>query len=121
MAPPVRLQLPPESQYLRLARLTAASLATDLDFDLEQIDDLKIAVDELCAVLLDDAAGLLDLAFSLNGSAIVVEGRCPSASIRPIELHPIAEELLGIVADDFRLELSDSQRTFRLECARRAE
>ena len=38
----------PPPEYLRLVRLTAAGLASRLGFTFDEVEDLRIAVDELC-------------------------------------------------------------------------
>ena len=50
----VVLSLPPRSSHLRIARLTASSFAADLGFGLDDTEDLRVAVTELCGALLDD-------------------------------------------------------------------
>jgi serine/threonine-protein kinase RsbW len=52
----VRLRLPAVGAYLSVLRSATAGLAARLDFTLEEIEDLRIAVDEACAILLEDAA-----------------------------------------------------------------
>jgi len=44
----VELEIPPGGDLLSLARLTAATLAARSDFSVEEGDDLRLAVDELC-------------------------------------------------------------------------
>jgi serine/threonine-protein kinase RsbW len=51
----VELRLPAESAYLSVLRTATAGLAARLDFTLDEIEDLRIAVDEACALLLPDA------------------------------------------------------------------
>ena len=48
----VELRLPASSAYLAVLRTAAAGLAARLDFTLDEIEDLRIAVDEACAMLL---------------------------------------------------------------------
>lgn len=48
----VRLTLPASPDYLRFARLTAASLASLLAFSYDEVEDLRLAVDEVCFALL---------------------------------------------------------------------
>ena len=50
----VVLSLPPRSSHLRIARLTASSFAADLGFGLDDTEDLRVAVTELCSALLHD-------------------------------------------------------------------
>jgi serine/threonine-protein kinase RsbW len=51
----VTLRLPADSAYLSVLRTATAGLAARLDFTLDDIEDLRIAVDEACALLLPDA------------------------------------------------------------------
>ena len=47
--------MPAESAYLSVLRTAAAGLAARLDFTLDEIEDLRIAIDEACAMLLAQA------------------------------------------------------------------
>jgi serine/threonine-protein kinase RsbW len=51
----VELRVPATSAYLTVLRSTTAGLAARLNFTLDDIDDLRIAVDEACAILLEVA------------------------------------------------------------------
>ena len=44
----VELTIPVRADLVVLARLTAATVASRADFDVEEIEDLRLAVDELC-------------------------------------------------------------------------
>jgi serine/threonine-protein kinase RsbW len=57
----VRLRLPAIGAYLSVLRSATAGLAARLDFTLEEIEDLRIAVDEACAILLNNAAPQAEL------------------------------------------------------------
>lgn len=49
----VRVDLPAETDHLRLVRLVVAGLATQLGADVDDLEDLRIATGELCAHLMD--------------------------------------------------------------------
>jgi len=49
---PVELTVPARSEHLRVLRLVAASVAASLELDVDQLDDLRIAIDELCGGLI---------------------------------------------------------------------
>ena len=96
MEAPVRLTIAPDPRHLRLARLAASSLAADLDYAVRDIDDLKVAIDELCAVLLVDATGPLELAFAPGPEGLVVEGSAPTSAtvfIMPSMMHGRARDV----------------------------
>ena len=48
----VEIRLPADSAFLSVLRTATAGLAARLDFTLDEIEDLRIAVDEACAMLL---------------------------------------------------------------------
>ena len=82
----VVLSLPPRSSHLRIARLTASSFAADLGFGLDDTEDLRVAVTELCSALLhDERSGdgdgpRIELHYRVDGDRVVIEGRragCP--------------------------------------------
>jgi serine/threonine-protein kinase RsbW len=70
---PVELSIPVQSDLILLARLTAATVASRAGFDVEEIEDLRLAVDELCfLVTCDRAAGRLNLMFITDDDAVEV-------------------------------------------------
>jgi serine/threonine-protein kinase RsbW len=83
----VTVRLPAASAYLSVLRTATAGLAARLDFTLDEIEDLRIAVDEACAMLLVQAVPGTDLEceFELTGEAmriavsvLSVDGQVPS-------------------------------------------
>lgn len=44
----LRLELAPDAELLRAVRLLVSAVAADLGFSLDEIDDLKLAVQEAC-------------------------------------------------------------------------
>jgi hypothetical protein len=109
----VELRLPATPRYLRLARLTAAGMAGDLGFDMESLEDLRVAVDELCAAVIDGVAdsATLELQYQPLGRGIRIDGQIVAAGPR-VDLHPVAEELLRMVADHYDLASTDGRRAF---------
>ncbi len=57
----VTIRLPAAGAYLLILRTATAGLAARLDFTLDEIEDLRIAVDEACAILLAQAQPGADL------------------------------------------------------------
>src|SRR6058998_2552849 len=83
----VEVRLPAAGAYLSVLRTATAGLAARLDFTLDEIEDLRIAVDEACAMLLSQAVPGADLecTFALDGesmrvavSVLTVDGVEPS-------------------------------------------
>ena len=57
----VVITLPASSAYLSVLRTATAGLAARLDFTIDEIEDLRIAVDEACAMLLSQAISGADI------------------------------------------------------------
>ncbi len=73
-APHAELRLPADSAYLAVLRTATAGLAARIDFTLDDIEDLRIAVDEACAILLPQARqpSVLDCRFWLDDETMTV-------------------------------------------------
>jgi serine/threonine-protein kinase RsbW len=65
----VELTVPADPAYLSVLRTVIASLAAQRDFTLDEIDDLRIAVDEAGALLLPHAGPDSRLSAVFGGSA----------------------------------------------------
>jgi anti-sigma regulatory factor (Ser/Thr protein kinase) len=113
---PVRLSVPAESRYVRLARLAAAGVATEAGFDVDGVEDLRVAVNELFALLVDDAedpAGVVELTFGVDGDMVSVDGQRSLDAPAP-DVDDLALEILRVVVDDHRFDADDSERRFHL-------
>lgn len=77
----VSLRLPADGAYLSVLRTAAAGLASRLDFTLDDIEDLRIAVDEACAMLLPRAAdtAMLECSFELKPDSLEIAVSLPTA------------------------------------------
>lgn len=54
---PLLLRVAPVSESLALARTVASSVCAQLDFPIDQLDDVRLAVDEACSLLLAETDG----------------------------------------------------------------
>src|SRR5712691_9867249 len=72
----VVLVVPAAPEYLRLARMTAAGLASRIGFTYDDVEDLRIAVDELCLVLIGPSgrSGSISLTYIIDNDALTIEG-----------------------------------------------
>jgi hypothetical protein len=111
--PSVRLTIPARSRYLRLARLTAAGIASDLGFSLQGIEDVRIAVDEACADE-DHSRHEVDLHYGIVGDKLLIEGRSTCGGGEDIKIHSVARELLEMTADEHDVRRVDGGRAFRI-------
>ncbi len=98
----VVLRLPAVSAYLSVLRTATASLASRLDFTLDDIEDLRIAVDEACAMLLTQAVAGADIecSFELSADAIAVSVTVPTVDGEPPTRDTFAWTVLTALAGE---------------------
>ena len=70
----VDVRVPADGAYVATLRLTAASLAARCDLTIDDIEDLRLAVDEACALLLPHAreGSAMQSRFDLSRGALAV-------------------------------------------------
>lgn len=112
----IRLVLPASPRHAATARVVAASLAADAGFDVDAIDDLRLAVNEAVAVLTDPVDAptgadsvLIEIEFQVTPGHIDVRLEL-SEDLGPIEFDELATTILSAVVDHHEVD----GRTFRL-------
>jgi serine/threonine-protein kinase RsbW len=98
----VDLRVPADPAYLAVLRTATAGLAARLDLTLDEIEDLRIAVDEACALLLEHTSHLgeeLRASFTIHPQALDVLVNGPARTL-PERSHfawSVLEALVGQV------------------------
>ena len=112
----VHLVVPADAQHVRLARLVASGAATQAGFHVEDVADFRIAVDELCATLLETTQHSVALRFTVTPGAVAVEGRTTGPAPSPPDplRMDLARQILDVVADGYELDLIDGRAVFKL-------
>lgn len=107
----VQLSMPAESAYLSVLRTATAGLAARLDFTLDEIEDLRIAVDEACAMLLAQAipGTSLECGFDLGTDQVTITVSVVAAEPRIPAKDTFAWTVLSALAGvvDSRLDPQD--------------
>ncbi len=117
MSDEVTLVMPADPEFLRLARVTAMGLATRLSFTIDEIDDLRIAIDELTFGLIGTRGrpGTVAMRYTLLAGGLEVRGTGSFADDRPTPgLTELSELILDAVADEHELVPDGPSPTFRL-------
>jgi serine/threonine-protein kinase RsbW len=116
------LSVPAEGAYLSVLRTATAGLAARLHFTLDEIEDLRIAVDEACAMLVSYAAPGADLSCRFS----IAEDMLGVAVSIPVRGRPqlpgaqtFAWKVLSALAGEVHAEHADGRSTIRLTKRRR--
>lgn len=71
----VAISLPCKSEYVSISRLSASVIASQMGFDIEAIEDIKVAVGEACnnAVIHSHSNASFNISFKVQDDAFVCE------------------------------------------------
>jgi serine/threonine-protein kinase RsbW len=107
----VEVRIPADVAYVSTLRLTAASLAARCDLTIDDIEDLRLAVDEACALLLPLAAekSTLDARFELHGGRLSVETSVATEAAAEPDRSGFAWTVLGALASSIDVRKEDGR------------
>jgi serine/threonine-protein kinase RsbW len=114
--PDVELRIPADSAFLAVLRTATAGLAARLDFTLDDIEDLRIAVDEACAMVLPQARVDSDLtcAFDLEPTRLTVAVTAECDSPQAPDRDSFAWTVLSALTSEVRADVQGERLTIRL-------
>lgn len=104
----ISMSLPAQSRFVATARVTTASIAAELDFGVDAIEELRVGVNELVALVIewaeDHTVPTVDLIFRVTADAIEVEvsAKGGEAETGPGKgpLDALTQQILSSVVDD---------------------
>jgi serine/threonine-protein kinase RsbW len=105
LSTPIELTFPADERFVRLARVLASGVAMACGLPLDEIEDLRLAVDEVCATLVESAGGPVKVVFSTVGGSLIFEASSqapPAGSGTGVARQALADHVLGLLADEHR-------------------
>jgi serine/threonine-protein kinase RsbW len=98
----VELRLPAEGVYATIVRTTAAGLAARLDFTIDEIEDLRIAIGEASALAIPEADPGTDLVarFYIGPGRMTVALEAEATDNPPLDTESFAWQVLDTMAQD---------------------
>jgi serine/threonine-protein kinase RsbW len=109
--PTVTLRVPPLADHVTLLRTVVSGIAARRDYTLEQVDDLRMAVEEAAVLLLRHGHGAaLELLATIGDDALTVElstDMADPASV--IDPSSFSWMILQALTDDLSASVDDSR------------
>jgi serine/threonine-protein kinase RsbW len=98
----VSLRVPADGAYVSVLRTMTAGLAARLDFTVDDIEDLRIAVGEACALVLPEArpGGDLEADFRQSAGTLTVSVRVPTVGRSEPDYESFAWQVLSTLATE---------------------
>ena len=113
----IEIELPVEKEFARLLRLMVSGIASRMNFDLDAVDDLKIAVEEAYLMAMGrQVAGPLKVAFTVKEDRLLIDfkGQGGEAlnSAKPTE--NFGNFILDAVVDEMQINQSNGEFDLQL-------
>lgn len=107
----VALRVPADGAYVSVLRTMTAGLAARLDFTVDDIEDLRIAVGEACALVLPEATpgGDLEADFRLTPGTLTITVSVPTDGPHVADEDSFAWQVLTTLASDASAATHDSR------------
>lgn len=106
----ITLTLPSSSRFIAMARVAAASFGAELGLDVERIEELRVAVNELLAVLIewaeDHGGDTVELRFTMGDDDLAVAGEVRGADAavgHEPDVDVLTAQILSGVTDGYEL------------------
>jgi serine/threonine-protein kinase RsbW len=98
----VSLRVPADGAYVSVLRTMTAGLAARLDFTVDDIEDLRIAVGEACALVLPEATpgGDLEADFRQTPGALTISVRVATTHRSEPDYESFAWQVLSTLASE---------------------
>lgn len=109
----IQLILPFKAEYVSIVRLTASGAANRMGFDIETIEDIKVAVAEVCNKLVSagsGSAGSYTVIFSLAADKLVISFSSSDETVKLIfnnEEDELGISIINAFMDDVMLYPGD--------------
>ena len=119
----VELKLPVAAEYVSVARLTASGIANRIGFDIEAIEDIKVALAEVCNKLITCKNNATDytVIFTIRDKELNISFACDELSVMSVfqqERDEIGMSIIEALMDSFEI---GSANTFILSMSKRVE
>ncbi|MBN2286478.1 MAG: ATP-binding protein [Tissierellales bacterium] len=104
----IKLEIPKKSEFISIIRLTTSFVANNVGFNIEEIDDLKVVVSEMCIYFinhLDAAIRPLNIVFQFDNHELTVEIEDLNFGLMAQEKEDMGIMIIQSLADQFSLDI----------------
>lgn len=119
----VTVIVPATNDSIQFARLNTTAVAGRIGFEYDVIEDVRIAVSELCGTVIACAEPSSELRIEIVGDAqrLAVTGKATCAPDASIERDELSDQVLRFVTDDYGYDVSGGVVSFHMSRAARVE
>ncbi len=103
----IRLQFPARPDYILAVRLAVSAVAERVGFDIEDIEDLKVASAEACTLLLSAGARQIDISLTVQSGLELLFEAQGSTQKTSQDSDGLSQYLLDALVDSCEINTED--------------
>jgi len=115
----VTVTVPADTRYIKTIRLAVSGVASLGSFSIDAIDDMKVAVDEMCSTLLEvgDGSALSISVSTPRRDTLRIVGHVPVGEGSPVDeaRAELSTRILDVMTDDHGFGVTDGTASFWCE------
>ena len=113
--PSIALRLPAQGSYVSFVRRVAIDVGARSNLSVDDLEELRIAISEACALVLDRTSGegSMNIEFTLAEGSMVVEISGPSEAQSGVDRSSFAWQVLASLSDEVETPDTLSNRSVR--------
>jgi hypothetical protein len=115
----LELVLPPDPQMLRIVRLVASGLASIADLDLDGVEEVRVAADELVSTLIEASSGdVVHVRLTVTADRLRIEASTALSNGSPLQVDPMVDRVLEAVTTEHEWRTEDGVAHGRIDRSR---
>jgi serine/threonine-protein kinase RsbW len=120
MSDKITLDIPKKSDFISIIRLTTSSIVNKLEFNIDEIDDLKILVSEISVMFIryikDDNRNLM-FEFTLDEDLIKIDVTDMNQGLFKIDDDDLSMLIIESLSDDYMVDEEKKRVTIVKKCS----
>lgn len=116
MGSEVVLTVPAQTSFVSLVRTATAAICAKADFTIDRLEDLRLAIDEACAIVIADAAPdtRMTVTWHVSGPEVQMQVRATSASGRAVPTNTFSWTVLSALVDSVSADVDGDLMTLTM-------
>ena len=105
----IHLQIPIKAEFVSIARLTASGIANRIGFDIDTIEDIKVAISEVLGKIIEKnaSAGSMNMEFVCSEKSLSITVKVMNRDLSDLfsdNKDKIALSIISSLMDEIKLE-----------------
>jgi serine/threonine-protein kinase RsbW len=110
------LEIPNEAKYVSVARLAASGVASNMNFDMEAVEDIKVSLSEACNCLIEAGENVdkIKIHFKVKEKLLAIEVDCEGLKLGNkcwTERHSLGKTFIETLMDGFKILKKPGKKT----------